>query len=109
MVSFGMLVFQPAILRESTSMANVVHRARPGRRVGEIGRPQSVRGAGGELVSHEVSGTDTVRVGHRRADCLAAHRAGQARLAYEALGPAPATRVPSRSSAHHTFLAPYIE
>ena len=53
-------------------------RVRPGGHGGETGHPSPVRGVGGERACHHVSGTDTVRAGHRRPRCLAAHRADQA-------------------------------
>ena len=78
-VSFDIRARQPTIFRENTSIANATYTV-PAQvvDVGEVRHPQPVRRTRRELAFHQVSGPDTVLVGHRGAHRLPAHHAGQA-------------------------------
>ena len=66
-----------------------VHPARPGREVGQVGDPQPVGRRGPEDALHQVSGTGVDRRGRNGGPLdLAAHRAGQAKVAHQPLDPA---------------------
>jgi hypothetical protein len=63
-------------------------------RIREISHPQPVRRTRGELTFHQVRSTGSVRVGHRGAGLLTAHRTDQTQGAHQPFHPAPAHRNP---------------
>jgi hypothetical protein len=62
-----------------------VHKALPGRDVGEVAHPQLVRPLGAELSIDPVQRARSLGIGHRRSHALASHHPAQPQPAHQAL------------------------